>query len=244
MHNKFILGVMLLGLSLVVQPAFAEEKQGAKSKKTTAQSEKCWKRVKPFEGTGNAPVCVAFEKLLNTTCEPPEKLKCNWSLPVGEKRFKKLKWLPLDWKEYLELIGDINKSGVREDMREGLWKKEEPRILKLFEEGKRSIAITTVDIDHDGNKEQIVRYDLIPCNETPGVMFGVMLPETKRLDWRFEHLLNTANASEGAEIMLFDGRAFMFGWDYAWKQVDIWEGFPYGRLNVCTFKYIKGGIRQ
>ena len=104
----------------------------------------------------------------------------------------------------------IRKSGVREDLRADLWKREESRIRKLFQEGNRQIAMATVDLDHNGVKEIVVRYDFIPCDEEAGSMFGVMDPDTKRLDWRFRQMLLGPNASESAEIMLYDGRAFLW----------------------------------
>jgi len=81
----------------------------------------------------------------------------------------------------------------------------------------------------------VVRYDLIPCYETPGSIFGVMDPKTKRLDWRFENLFLNINAREGAEIMLYNGKAYMFGWESAWKIVMLYEG----RRNICRFEYVK-----
>jgi hypothetical protein len=250
MHTKLITGTVLLILSIVVSQSMAADQGSAKANASApGKIAKCWKRDKPFEGTGNAPVCRAYEQVLNTTCEQPDKLRCNWTLPPGEKRFKKLKWKTLDWREYWELIGDMRKSGVREDLRTDLWKREEAKIRKRFEEGTLKISTAMADLDHNGRNELIIKNDLLPCYEDDGgTMFAVMDPETKRLDWRFRQMLLGPNASHGAEIMLYDGRAFLFGWDPNWKQIDIWEGFGVGvgasmtesgRLNVCTFKYIK-----
>jgi len=249
MRHKLILGTILMIMSLVVSQSMAADQESTKANALEqGKIAKCWKREKPFEDTGNAQLCKAYEHVLNKTCEPPEKLRCNWTLPPGEMRFKKLKWQPLDWRKYWDLIGDINKSGVREDLREELWKREESRIRRLYEEGRRRIAMTTADLDHNGQKEAVVRYDLVPCDEDAGTMFAVISSDTRRLDWRFSQMLLSVNSSEGAEIMLYEGRAFLFGWDPNWKQIDIWEGFGIGvgasitrsgRLNVCTFKYIK-----
>jgi hypothetical protein len=248
MRNKLI--AVLIGLTLLLGGgmAGASEKQDRKtSNKPAVSSGKCWERTwvtsEVLKGRSTMAVCKAFEQVLNTTCEPPDKLRCNWTLPPGEKRFKKLKWEQLNWKEYWDMAGDINKSGVREDLRDALWKNEEAKERKEFEEGHRSLAITQVDIDNDKKTEHVLRYNLIPCEKMPGVMFGVMTPETKRLDWRFEHVLSNVNARKGAEIMLYNGKAYMLGWDDTWKMLMIYEGSQFAvSINICQFKYTKGGV--
>jgi hypothetical protein len=245
MVRKLIMAVMIVVFCITAGPLGAAEKQVGKANKKVTKAQKCWKMQEPYDYIGDLPVCLAFEEVLNKTCETPDQVACNWTLPPGEKRFKKLDWQPLDWKEYWELIGDINKSGVREDLREHLWKKEAAENRKLFEDGQRSLAVTMVDIDQNGRPERVVRYDLIPC---PGSMFGIVIPETKRLDWRFRQLFFNVNADYGAEIMLFDGQAFMFGMDDFRKVVMVYEGFSrnptdphFGSINVCQFGYVKGG---
>ncbi|MFH2044150.1 MAG: hypothetical protein ABIK92_03270 [Pseudomonadota bacterium] len=254
MSRKLFAVIMVLILSLFTQFVFATEKGGAKVReKIKAKSAKCWERMPPLEESLMSPeygtVCKAFEEVLNTTCESPEKLQCNWSLPAGEKRFKKLTWEQLDWKEYWGIIGDLRVSGVRKDLRDNLWKNDEERIRKLFEESKCSIAITKVDIDHDGNVEIIVRDDNQPCEGNAGVTFGVMNPLTKRMDWSYEDLIRGVNAfNEGAEVMLYNGQTFMFKWERDFKAVYVYEGFNLlpnsesrGSINICRFKYLKGG---
>lgn len=246
MHKKLI--AVLIGLVMLLGggTAGAAEKQDRKtSNKPIVSSSKCWQRVwrtsEAFMGKSTMPVCKAFEEVLNTTCELPNELQCNWTLPQGGKRFEKLKWEPLNWRDHWELVGDLNKTGIREDGRAELWKREEARIRDIFEEGKGSLAVTRADIDHDGKAEYIVRWDLISCKETPGTTFGVMIPETKRLDWRFRQLFLAPNSDDGAELMLYDGHLFMFGWQTGSDILFIYDGFSYGYLNVCQFKYVKGG---
>lgn len=207
-----------------------------------------WKRTKAFDDAGNAPICKAFEQVLGTTCESPDQVSCNWTLPSRDKRFIKLQWMPLDWRKYWDLIADINKTGVREDLRANLWSKEEASERREFEEGHRSLHITYVDIDNDGMSEQVVRYDLLPCHKLAWTMFGVMVPATKRLDWRFRYLFLDVNSSDGANIMLYNGITFMYGWQSGWGKLFIWEGSPgtdsRGWRNICQFKHCKGGSKQ
>ncbi len=197
-------------------------------------------------------VCAAYEEVLNATCEPPEKLQCNWTLPEGEKRFKKLEWKPLEPKEYWGLIQDIALSGLNEKFRVGQWEKfKEPEYKKELEQGTLRLAVTTVDINQDGKEEQVVHLNRTPDCATRGV-FGVMDPETKRMDWQRNKVFFHVNALSyyGAEIMLYEGKAFVFKIEdmyqpktgYPTKEVILHELFSSG--NECHFNYLKGGTKQ
>lgn len=222
----------------------------------------CWKRQEPIGRqlrpiTGDAPICRAFELVLNTTCEPPKELGSNWTIPSNEKRFQKLIWQPLDWREYWGLIEDMVKAGLRKDLREEVWKKEDPNVgkevnemrrmlskitvdeatlRKEFEEGGWRLSVATVDIDHDNHPELLVRQDRVP---PPGSIFGVMIPDTKRLDWSYEPKLAKINrGNEGAEIMFYEGKIYYFGWQGGWDFLFIWDEENWA---ICKFKYLKGG---
>lgn len=220
-----------------------EWKKYADGEKTTnfpPWQTKCWQRRQPPKDrfslvTGDACVCRAFEQVLKTTCEPPKKLKTDWTLPSQEKRFQKLIWQPLDWREYWGLIEDMQKSGVRDDLREGLWKRDEATVRKKFEDGRERLSVTTVDInDDDGYSELVVRWDTVP---PPGTIFGIMNPQTKRLDWRYEAQLTRINgANDSAEIMLYGGKAYKFG-----LRSDILSIWGEYQQSICEFSYLKGG---
>jgi hypothetical protein len=241
--------IIILALYFSASSVEANDKHNVfKVKKTSETHRMSWKRTKAFNNDGNDQICVDFEKVLNTTRESPDQFKCNWILPPGEKRFKKFAWQPIGWKSYWGLIKDLRTSGLRRDLRENVWEKDQERIRKLFENRQRSLAIAAIDIDNDGYAEQVVRDDNIPCKEDPGVTFGVIDPKSNRLDWRFRYLFLDVNGNEGAEIMLYKSKAYMFGWVYGIGIVMIWEGSPgtdsRGRANICQFKYYKGGIKQ
>ncbi|MDD5169116.1 MAG: hypothetical protein PHN75_09880 [Syntrophales bacterium] len=247
--NKMAITVVLLFIFFITLIAESGVKNNSKIgiKQLT---KKCWQRQKAFEDTGNSSLCRDFEKVLNTTCESPEKLQCNWTLPPGEKNFKKLEWESVDWRNYWEFIEDLRKSGVREDMREELWKREESKVRLAWEKGTRTLLISNqaIDIDRDGSRERIIRDERLPEDKSCGVMLGVLQNDTKRMDLAYEHLFGNINASEGAEIMIYKGQAFMFGWDSGFKRVMVWQGFTTltgkGSLNVCQFEYLKGGKWQ
>lgn len=250
MGIKFLCGMLIVLFLLGTLPAIAGEEQPSSARKTSkAAANKCWERTwktsEALVGRSTMPVCLAFEKVLNATCESPAELSCNWSLPPGESKFKKLNWQSLDWRAHWDLIGDINKAGVREDLRESMWKREEAEKRALFEKGRRSIAVTHVDIDQDGNDEMVVRNDLIPCKEKPGSMFAVIKPEDERVDWRYDNLFIGINANAGAEIFIYDGKAYMFKWNRTWEILFVYKGFSmkdlssYGYVNICQFRYLK-----
>jgi len=230
-----------------------EELQGweryVDGEKTTAHAPwnpMCWKRKELvrrqfFPITGNVSVCRAFDEVLNTTCEPPDKLICNWTLPPNEKRFKKVNWQPLNWQAYWEMIREWRLKNIREGMSEEMREEEVLRIRRLFEDGKSSLSTATLDINNGGGAKQVVRWDQHPCQETPGSMFGVLIPGTKRLDWRYESAFLNPNSSEGAEIMLYDGKTYKFGWDPGFKSLYIWDE-RHG--DLCEFKYLKEGNKK
>lgn len=204
-----------------------------------------------------APVCVVFEEVLNTTCELPEKLQCKWTLPEGEKRFKKLEWKPLDPKEYRGLtedyiFGEADSKNPDPEYRKMRWNSINPDFKKAFDEDTLNIKAAIVDInqnEQDG-EEQVVRYSLpSKCAGT----FSIMNPETKRVDWKRNEIFFHVNALSyyGSEILLYNGKAFMFKiMDIFYepnsepsKEVILYEGYSYGSGNVCRFKYLKGGTK-
>lgn len=254
--------VLFLMLSFLVQPSIAVEDNdirtdSANSEDSAEDGTKCWKRMPPLDEGDILPaydtVCKAYEELLNTVCEPPERLGCNWTVPPEDKRFRKLKWVELDPRDHWGLIKDLNVCGVREDLREDLWKTKEAQARKALDEGKRRLSVATVDIDQDGHEEQVVRYELLPGKDEARSTFGVMDPQTKKMDWKRYQALRGVNsfAYYGNEILLYEGEAYMFKIEEIFhgrgspseKVVMIYEGFrvhSYGNINLCRFKYLKG----
>jgi len=256
-------GVMFLMFSFLVQPSIAVEDNGmstdsANTEDSAEDGTKCWKRMLPVDERDISPaydtVCKAYEELLNTVCEPPEKLGSNWTVPPGDKRFRKLKWVELDPRDYWGMIKDLRVCGIKENLREGLWKTEEAQVRKELDEGKRRLSVTTVDIDQDGHEEQVVRCDLLPGKDGPRSTFGVMDPQTKRMDWKRYGALRYVNgfAYYGNEILLYEGKAYMFKIEKISydptpeKGVMLYKGFSlsnisgFGSRNLCLFKYLKG----
>jgi hypothetical protein len=253
-------GVLFLMISFLVQPSIAVEDNdittdSANTEDSAEDGTKCWKRLLPVDERDFLPeyttVCAAYEELLSTVCEPPEKLGCNWTVPPGDKKFSKLKWGELDPQEYWGLIKDLN--GISKD--EQLWKKEEAQERKALDEGKRRLWVATVDIDQDGREEQVVRYEVLPCGS--GSIFGVMDPQTKRMDRKRSEALRGVNscAYHGNAILLYEGKAYMLKIEEIYdspgptreKEVMLYKGFSlfggsdFGSINLCRFKYLKGG---
>lgn len=231
---------MVLVTCLMTMSISAAEEGNKKTRnKEVATLAKCWERIAPLEhgdADGNDPICRDYEKVLNTTCEPPEKLRCNWTLPLGEKRFKKVAWQPLDWRQYPELIRDFNDSRVRNDLREQSWKDNGPIIMKEYENGARSIWVAAVDIDHNGNMEHVVRNRMASCT-SGGTIFGAMKPETGRLDRKNASLFYHFHVEQrGSEIITFYGQPFLFVYGSVPSCVSI---FRYYRTEQCRFLYKK-----
>jgi hypothetical protein len=254
MLHKLIVGVMLLMLSLLVQPATGAEKGDAKAgEKVSATSNKCWQRMEAYKDDGGSyvrgdlPVCKAFEEVLNTTCEPPEKLECNWTLPEGEKMFQKLKWKTVNWREYWDIIGYLSVSLIfPTGEREERWKLMKERVREDFEKDISNLSITTVDINNDGIEETVARIDFfsIPCNKKIGSIYGVVDIVNKEV-MPYRGLFFDVNINRSPEIIYYDGKAFMFSLYRFARNVMIYEGSPlgerYGSQNICQFRYIKGG---
>lgn len=239
MLSKMSVGMILVMCSMAMLVSAAEEDNKKIRKKEIATSTKCWKRITPLEhgdADGNDPICRDYEKVLNITCEPPEKLRCNWTLPFGEKRFKKVMWQPLDWRQYPELIRDFNDSRLRDDLREQSWKENGPIIMKEYKDGTRSIWVTAVDINHNINMEYVVRNRIAGCT-SGGTIFGKMVPETHRLDYKDTGLFYHFHIEQrGGEIITYYGKPFFFVYGSVPKCVSI---FGYYRKEQCRFIYKK-----
>ncbi|MBU1052604.1 MAG: DUF1311 domain-containing protein [Proteobacteria bacterium] len=197
----------------------------------------CWMRQQPFVGkpfwsiTGTAPVCRAFEQILNTTCETPDEIHCSLTLPADEKRFQKLNWQHLEFKEYKDVIEEI----ILDKGRKWNWNQKNPEVKKAFDEGRFDISITAADI-FGGKTKKVVRISW--KEDCPGIcMYGVIDTETKRIDWQYESALLHLNASKGSDIMLYEGKVYKFGWQPGFDLLFIWDE----RISsICQFEYLKG----
>jgi hypothetical protein len=203
----------------------------------------CWKRqpiMNPDSAamggiTGNADICRAYEQLLETICEPPEKFKCTYNLPLHEKRFKKPIWEDINPKEYPGLIDDLTFG--KEHNKEKLRMKD-PDFIKAYTEGKIKLEKTVADIDNDGRLETIVKMNWRQNCPASGT-FGVLDSITKRLDWKYNSLLKKMNnLVDSAEILIYKEKTYMIGWDYGYEIMNIWDG-----QKICEFKYLGGGKR-
>jgi hypothetical protein len=170
----------------------------------------------------------------------------DWTIPENEKRFRKLEWKRLDWKDYWEMVGDL--SGVEQRGRDLLWKQKEACVRKDFEKSNLSLSVASIDIDNDGGIETIVRLQYVGTGQfgtRPWAMFGIMNQKTKRRDWRYRYVTLNVNAREGGQILLYNGKTYMFGWENAWDILMVDEGFylspdSRGSQNTCQFEYLKG----
>lgn len=248
--RKLILVVTILLVSfIVVSLGIADDQHVGIEKKVSKTSGKCWKRTwlssEALWGKSTMPVCKAFEEVLNKTCEPPEKLKCNWTIPVAEEKFKKLIWKEIDPKVHWDLIRDIVLSGWNEKYRAGKWEHYEPEYKKNLAEGRLKLFTTSAIMVHDGKEEQVVCLRRTPDCPSRGT-YAVMIPATRQIDWRYRDLLGNINSYDGSEIMLYDGSVYLFQWEEVPGRINIYRTFSlfenteFGSTNICQFVYLKG----
>jgi hypothetical protein len=187
-------------------------------------------------------VCAAFEKVLNSTCESPEELQWNWSLPRGETAFKKLNWTPLKWEDNWELTKEMGDS-TSDKNKEYWWSKNRDRIRSEYESGKIKLSIASFDIDNDKQTEQVVRYDHVPPQAFPGTSFGVLNLSTKQIDTRYSALNADSYLCDSHEIMIYKGTAYRFGADSTLNQVIVFSlesnGDRKSSTDICHIKYVK-----
>jgi hypothetical protein len=237
---SLMIGIMLLTLTVLSTPSISAENHSTKAvKKTAKKVRKCWRRVNLSDdvGGGDAPICIEFENVLNTTCTSPEKLKFNWTLPFSETRFKKVIWHPLDWREYWWLITDYFYGGKNPEIR----KMGELGLRRNYETGKMTIAVTTVDIDNNGAPEEVVRIGFWGG----GGRLLIINPKSKKNDNEYRNMIADPNRSDSSEIMLYDGQSYMFAWDDAWKLLVVWQGISKVQsMKLCQFKYENGGKKK
>lgn len=205
-----------------------------------SKAKKCWVQTRTQDNYFEDPeLCAAFEQVLNATCEPPEKLQCNWTLPKGEAGFTKIQWQPIDYRKHWLLIKDLRLSGWAKQYRDDNWVKLEPAVRKQFEKGYISLEATNVDIDGDGNEEYIVRSTYSPACSAMGKI-GVVDRETGRLDERYDRI--RPGFTTGYEIMLYKGKPYIFAayWPGEDETAGIWEVKHRSACNICKFRYRMG----
>ena len=255
---KLLFMMIVLMFFFAALPVFAVEKQNVKTnKKIVEKSQKCWKHVswvdrttsvgdgkrEPVYERSGLPVCVAFEKVLNATCESPDKLKCSWTLPPDEKQFKKLEWRQVNFAKYKNAVEEmILGKGPKWG-----WHQIDPAVKKAFDEGTMDVKMADADLDNDGKIEHVIRANWLPECPSYGD-YAVVNLETKAIDWRYESLVGEFTAvKDGTEIMHYNGKTYMFGLDSTWKKVMVYEGYSLlpamegkGATNICRFEYLKG----
>jgi hypothetical protein len=219
---------------------------------------KCWKRTSwvpwtTLSGDGKSrvpvvfesgnPVCLAFEKVLNSTCESPKKLQWNWALPTREMNFKKYRWEILKWEENWELTKDMGQSNsILDKNKEHNWNINKDRIRSEYERGKIMLSAAKFDIDNDKQIEQVIRYDHVPPQEFSGTAFGVLNPITKQIDPKYNALNTDSYLCDSYEIMSYHGVAYRFGVDVTLNQLIIFDlksdGDGKSSTDICHFRYI------
>ena len=209
----------------------------------------CWKRETIMDPdlatglraiTGNDGICRTYEQVLETICEPPEKIQCTYNLALNEIRFTKPVWVQMDSKEYPELIDDLI-FGKEHDKKQ--LRTMGPDFVKAYEEGKIRLEKSVVDIDNDGRLEDIVKINWRQNCPASGT-YGVLDPTTKRMDWKYKRIVDKMNdLVDSAEILIYKEKTYAVG---CWGNVlKIWDGEATSyNQKICDFKYLKGAKRK
>jgi hypothetical protein len=116
------------------------------------------------------------------------------------------------------------------------WNQIDPEAKKAFDEGRISIKMAAVDINNDGKVEYIVHENWRTDCPARGT-FAIINPKTKEVDWRYEAALVHLDFSNSAEIMLYEGKIYKFGWQQGWRRLYIWDA---KNRSICRFDYLKG----
>ena len=120
--------------------------------------ERKWPEVK----SGHYPVCVDVLKSMNALCaELP--FHGGWKVSPSVPSLAVPQWEELDPRNHLHLIQHRYQPYQTEKAPEEQWAPIPPEPLQNINEGKASLWHTKVDVDRDGQQEDIIRFRPYPC---------------------------------------------------------------------------------
>jgi|GEM_PF-3184897 len=232
----------------------------------------------PEVASGHYPVCVDFLKNLNSFCEeapttkwiklrPSDKIvlpvnatpraSCEWKINSAIDTLKIPHWEALDPKAYLKIIQNMQQHYYHDQ--EEKWEPIPPDMLQHINEGQSRLWHTWIDLDHDGQKEHVVRFDNLPCNKGEQTDFfglpsrlAVVDDKISKVDAHYEYL------DHGSDIVIHDNKAYVMtkmvvggvqvkfesGLTGFRNHLELQEPFSdstgeKGMRSVCVFDYIK-----
>lgn len=222
--------------------------QAVDEKKAEASLQPCFKLLKrewPQVESGNYPVCRDFLKSLNSFCDEPPPT-CERKIHPKSKRLALPKWEELDPKEYLKVIEQMLNDNYENTQ---VWNPIPPITVENINHGKAHLWHAWVDLDHDGKREHVLRFDEGGCNPIPphrrgfygfNYRMSVVDERISRVDSRYNYVQTTR------DVLLHDGRAYVLRYfagddDTFSLQEPFHVSETGGRdaISVCEFQYLK-----
>ncbi|MDO9268184.1 MAG: lysozyme inhibitor LprI family protein [Methylobacter sp.] len=231
----------------------------------------------PEVASGHYPVCVDFLKNLNSFCDAtpvtnwiksptggkimvsvyskPE-LICEWKINPAVNTVSTPQWDAIDPKTHLKIIQNMQQHYYHDP--EEKWQPIPPDMLQRINEGQSRLWHTWIDLDHDGQKEHVVRFDDLPCGRSDRpyflglpTYFAVVDDEITKVNVSYEYLNNVMGivVHNGQAYVITGGtgsqKIFDSGLAGFRNSLDLQEPFSVpetggkGMTSVCIFDYIK-----
>ena len=201
----------------------------------------------PEVKSGHYPVCVDFVNNLNQFCSQPPPT-CKREVDPKYKILALLKWKELDPKKYLNVIAQILTSNYQFRKK---WRPLPEKMKEKIMMGKTKLLHAWVDLDNDGVKENVIRFDAGDCiAENPSGKKGfygfnyrisVVDKDISKVDKRFEYLHRNI-----IDIILHEKRTFLLSRQTASNdELLLKEAFfePVTKArnakSICVFSYTK-----
>lgn len=197
--------------------------------------ERKWPEVK----SGHYPVCVDVLKSMNALCA--ELPLCGWKVSPSVSSLAVPQWEELDPRNHLHLIQHMYQPDQTEKAPEEQWAPIPPEPLQNIKEGKASLWHTRVDVDRDGQQEDIIRFRPYPCEKDSyscPVTVQAVDASLSRCDLRYSFMRLGAT-----DIIMHHGYPFIISIDVN-DQFSVEEPFSTqagdkGSISVCVFEWLK-----
>lgn len=212
-------------------------------KKTLTEPKPCFRllvREWPKVASGHYPVCVDFLKNINKFCS--NLPICEWKVDPSIKTLALPQWEELDPKAHLKLIQHMFQRYFKNP--EEAWTPISPETLQRINEGRTHLWHAWFDLDRDGQKEHVVRFDGGSCNMQGVDFYGVearvavVNTSLSQVDSLYEYM-----GRGGMGIIIHDGLGYVVtrngdGFDVQ-EPFSAREGLSKGMDSVCVFDYLR-----
>lgn len=252
----------------------------AELKAIQAEPKPCFRLLErkwPEVASGHYQVCVDFLKNLNSFCEAAptsewrkssfphslvmvpvyqkSALICEWKVNPAINMLALPLWEEIDPKAHLKIIQNMQQRYYHDP--EEKWIPIPPDMMQHISEGKSRMWHTWIDLDRDGQKEHVVRFDDLPCGRGDGSYFfglpnyfAVVDDNISKLNVNYEYLKSAMGiVVHGGQTYVLDGGTgnqvvFDSGSKGFRDSLDLQEPFSAetgekGMRSVCVFEYLK-----